>query len=102
MNFQTRYGPAIAQVLNAYPQGPGLVAALETLIKTAEQNVASKNVDEMAQQVCEELGHIASEASGLKCLKCYHAEHHFQQEMVVQAEIDSKQESSKTDTDSQV
>ena len=86
--FLTKYGQSVAQVLAAYPPGsPGLIGAIETLIQTAEQNARMNAKDEIAATVCE--GMHNGPASGLKCLSCYNAEVHFQQEMVVQAEMEN-------------
>jgi len=89
MAFQTRYGQGIAQVLASYGvanPSAALIGALEVMVKTAEQNGKTMANTEIAQTVCE--GLHAGPAAGLKCLKCYHAEHHFHEEAVVQAEID--------------
>lgn len=103
--FQTRYGNAVAQVLAAYGvvnPSPALIAAMETLIKTAQDHAEIAGRDKIAQSVCE--GLHKDDAAGLKCLKCYNAEHHFNEEIVVSAEISGSAEDSapEADPDSQV
>ena len=105
MPYNTRYGEAIQRVLNAYMPGvsipPTVVAALETVIKTACDHAKAEVRDDFAERVCE--GLHEGPAAGLKCMKCYLAEHHFNQEMVVQAEIDSAQDgAAEADPDGEV
>jgi len=71
--FTSRYGEPLSRILAAYPVGPGLVAALETLIKTAEANVQVRHRDELAASVCEGI-HPGKPPSGLKCRTCYETE----------------------------
>ena len=93
MDYSTRYGDPIARVLAAYMPGvgvpPALIGALETLIKTAQQNVQQVMRDEIAATVCEGL-HPGREPKGLKCLRCYNAEHNFNEEIAIQAEMETK------------
>ena len=83
--LMTRYRDAITRVLAAYASGPGLVQALDTLIKTAEDNARTLARDEVAQSVCE--GLHDGPASGLKCRGCYEAEQIVGMEAQVNAEI---------------
>ena len=83
--FLTKWGEPVSRVLAAYPPGPGLIAALETLIRTAEDVTRTKMKDELAAQVCE--GLHGGEPSGLKCRACYEAEQLIPMEMTVAAEI---------------
>lgn len=82
----TRWHDPIARVLAAYPGGPGLVAALETLIRTAEENAYTRAKDDLAQRVCE--GVHPGPASGLKCRACYEAERIIPIENQVRAEME--------------
>jgi hypothetical protein len=104
VSFQTKYGESVARVLAAYEHGPALVAALETLISTACANAKAEVRDDFAERVCE--GMHAGPAAGLKCLKCYLAEMHFNQEAIVRAEIDNAGSAEpsvpETDTDGEV
>jgi hypothetical protein len=60
---------------------------LNALCHTAEENGHKAAKDALAQDVCEGL-HVGP-GSGLKCLKCYHAEQGFAAEEAVQAEMDA-------------
>lgn len=82
----SRHGESIQRIIQAYSQGPALVAALETYCKTLEDRAFTEAGKKTAEEVCE--GLHAGPAMGLKCLSCYNAEHHIQQEMVVEAEIE--------------
>jgi len=80
-----RYNDPIRRVLAAYASGPGLVDALEVLIKTAEDAAAGRARDEVASTVCE--GLHEGPAGGLKCRACYDAEQLLPMEMQVKAEM---------------
>lgn len=84
--YSSRYGDPIARILAAYASGPGLIAALETLIKTAEDNARTRVRDELAAQVCEQLH--AGPPTGLKCRACYEAESGIAMQNQVDAEIE--------------
>ena len=68
--FNSRWGEPLTRILAAYPPGPGLIAALETLIKSAEAQVQTRSRDELAAAACEGI-HPGKAASGIKCLTCY-------------------------------
>ncbi len=84
--FETEWGEAIGKVLAAYPMGsPGLVLALETLCKTAEERGHMEGTRTIAMGVCEQLH--STPATGLKCLQCYNAEQNYREETTVAMEV---------------
>lgn len=104
MPYMSRWGEPIRRALSAYMPGIDVpiiaVNAVETIVKTAEQHVNQVMAEEMAEKVCEGL-HPGRAAHGLKCLSCYNAEHNFNEEIAIQAEIQSaKQRVPETDSDS--
>ena len=66
----TRYRSAIIRVLNNY-QGKSLVVALDHVVATAVENAKEANVNELAEQVCQNLHEDAPK--GLVCKKCFDA-----------------------------
>lgn len=95
MPYMSRWGEAIHKALVAYMPGIQVpviaVNAIETLIKTAEDRVGQVMADEIATRVCEGL-HPGKEAAGLKCLRCYNAEHNYNEELAIQAEMETLKE----------
>ena len=87
MLFATRYGEGISRIVSAYPPGPMMVAALETLVSTIQQHAITAYKDTVAQSVCE--GMHEGPPTGLKCLACYEAEQQFDMHRTVQAEIEA-------------
>lgn len=87
-NYQSKWGEVVARVLATYPPGsPGLITALETLCRTAEQEGEAKGRATTAVNVCE--GLHEGPPNGIKCLSCYHVEVNYAEELVVQSEIDA-------------
>ena len=71
--YRSRYGEPILRILQAYPSGsPGLIAALETICKTAEGQGHKQASMNLAASVCEDLH--TGPSTGLKCLECHYAE----------------------------
>jgi hypothetical protein len=86
--FQSKWGEVVSRVLATYPPGsPGLITALETLCRTAEQEGEAKGRAATAVNVCE--GLHEGPPNGIKCLSCYHVEVNYTEELVVQSEIDA-------------
>lgn len=70
--FMTRYGEPIVRVLGTYEKGSrSLIVALETIVKTAMDQVRQDSQDELAATNC--LGHHEGPAHGLVCRRCYDA-----------------------------
>lgn len=72
----------------AYPPGsPGLLLALETLMKTALDTAKAEFDNDLAQEVCE--GLHDGPAKGLKCRACYEAEKEVPMMLQVQEELEA-------------
>lgn len=84
----SNHAAALNQIVQSYGLTPQLITALEVYVKTAEDNALRHAKQLQAEDVCE--GLHTPPAVGLKCMKCYMAEHHFAEEAVVESLIESK------------
>ncbi|MHA2068493.1 MAG: hypothetical protein ACXABY_29375 [Candidatus Thorarchaeota archaeon] len=93
-----RYTQGIRQVLSVYePRSEPLIAAIETLIATAEENAAAANLDAALADHCEQMHD--GPASGIKCRKCYEVEQQFSMLKQVNADIEMANARAKNEND---
>jgi hypothetical protein len=88
--YRTKHADPIQRILAAYGQGPGLISALETYVKTVEDNARRDGQVDVAKEVC--IGLHNGPPKGVMCSSCHDAEVNAPMMMNVEAEIEMAKE----------